>query len=615
MQYPVSNPKVIGVIENKKGEREKIDGEKLLDMIFPIEIRRYSLFKGESELNIFDNQDALNNLVNSFSSAKHYEKYVEVGIKLKKKAEAAVDKETKNNTKKQKEIEKLKADILSLKKDFKNYQGQIDVCENQIIKVDKEIKEAEKFVHNAESLETIKDRISKVQTQITHKESQMKENYTTFLFDDKWILANFENINKEFANKVDELQKSRRRLQKEFDNEEGRRKGKEELKEDILNGKVPLPFNIPSKTYMEEMIHDKLCKVCSRSFEEGSIAHKYMEKRLEEYIDSQKPKKEKQQKNKILFENNYTQMLFKMKATHEDTLSDVRDIKADIEELFQFNARRREEVESLKEQLEIEIKDREKIIGSSSVGEQKLISIVKNYTGWNRDINSFNKKLVELENEKKLIERKLQDKIKQKEVIDMESASSFLTATRKILRDIEIIFRETKEAKYDEFIQELERKSNSIFQEINLDDFTGTIKLIKKHIGGNPQIHIELHEKDSIYYNPNQSLVTSMHMAILFAISELASELKDESYPMLFDAPTSSFGETKTRDFLNLIYKTKKQRIILFKNYVGKDKSGKQTIRPDFDKVKRHKAFWIQRQRPFDKHDLSTINTNIISNI
>jgi DNA sulfur modification protein DndD len=45
-----------------------------------------------------------------------------------------------------------------------------------------------------------------------------------------------------------------------------------------------------------------------------------------------------------------------------------------------------------------------------------------------------------------------------------------------------------------------------------------------------------------------------MHISILFAISELASENREESYPMIFDAPTSSFGETKSAEFLNLIY-------------------------------------------------------------
>ena len=611
----ISNSRIIGIVENNTGEREMVDGEKLLDMIFPVEIRKYSLFKGESELNIFDNRDALSNLVNSFSSGKHYEKYVDIGSYLKKKAEAAVDRETKNNTKRQREMKSLKEEIQTIDRELKKIDDQITIKENQKIKTDQKIKEAEKYVDNADSLIKINSRISNIQQQITQEERRIKENFTTYLFDDLWILVNFESIHRDYADKIDLLQKNRRVLQQEYDIEKGNRKGREELTEEIISGKVPLPISVPSKTHMEEMIKEKFCKVCNRPAEEGSPAYNYMKQRLEKYLASQKSVKEKPEEKKVLFKNNYTQLLFNLSATHEDSLSQLRDIEHKIKNTFEFNTKRRNKINDLKEQLETEIKDRERIIGSSTAGEQDLINNFKNYTSWQRDISAINKSLSDLGQDKKSLKQKLDEKTQEKEDIDMESASSFLTKTRKILRDIEIIFRDVKETKYDEFILELERKSNSILQDINIDDFTGTIKFYKKIIGGKLSINIELREKEDIYYNPNQSLVTSMHMAILFAISELASELKNESYPMIFDAPTSSFGETKTKDFLNLIYKTKKQRIILFKNFVGKDKTGKQTINPDFDNVKRHRAFWIQRQRPFDKNDLSTINTEIISNI
>jgi DNA sulfur modification protein DndD len=36
---------------------------------------------------------------------------------------------------------------------------------------------------------------------------------------------------------------------------------------------------------------------------------------------------------------------------------------------------------------------------------------------------------------------------------------------------------------------------------------------------------------------------------------------------MIFDAPTSSFGENKTEQFLNLIYETGNQKILLIKGF------------------------------------------------
>ena len=69
------------------------------------------------------------------------------------------------------------------------------------------------------------------------------------------------------------------------------------------------------------------------------------------------------------------------------------------------------------------------------------------------------------------------------------------------------------------------------------------------------RVKIQLQEEDgSIFYSPNQSLLTSMHIAVLLAIAELTNEVKEERYPIIFDAPTSSFGESKMTEFLNLIY-------------------------------------------------------------
>ena len=148
-------------------------------------------------------------------------------------------------------------------------------------------------------------------------------------------------------------------------------------------------------------------------------------------------------------------------------------------------------------------------------------------------------------------------------------------------------------------------------QKINVDDFTGTIKINKRNVGSKTEISIDLYQNNRKFHKPNESLETSKNMSVLFAISELASDIKEENFPMMFDAPTSSFGETKTKDFLNLIYETGKQRIIMFYDFIGKKDDSTLFIKPEFNEVKRHKAFWIKRQRPFDKNILSTINTEV----
>ena len=168
--------------------------------------------------------------------------------------------------------------------------------------------------------------------------------------------------------------------------------------------------------------------------------------------------------------------------------------------------------------------------------------------------------------------------------------------------------------KFDEFIAKLQTKSNSFFGKINIESFTGTIVFTKRIKANKSYVEIELHEDGRTFYKPNQSLLTSMHISILFAISELASEIKEENFPMIFDAPTSSFGENKTAEFLNLIYETENQKILLIKDFLSTDKKTKAlSIKNEFEHVKRDKAFWIKLERPFDKNNLKTLNTQVIT--
>ena len=304
-----------------------------------------------------------------------------------------------------------------------------------------------------------------------------------------------------------------------------------------------------------------------------------------------------------------------MGVSHEDGLSKLREVRNTIKDLFEFNKKRKEELEDLNRNLEKELSEREIIIGTSTIGADKLTNVLKNYNSWQRDLITYNKDLNYNKEEFRRIEEELKCTRAEKDSIDTKTANTFLIKTREILRDIEKIFNDTKEKKFDEFIASLEDKSNKIFETINAESFTGTIVFNKKMWGGKVTVNIEIEEADGrVFYKPNQSLLTSMHISILFAISELATELREESYPMIFDAPTSSFGETKASQFLNMIFENANQKILLIKDFLATDPETKRLyIKEEFNKVNRHKAFWIALERPFDKKNLSTLNTQVIN--
>lgn len=603
-----------GIEENASGERTQVDGQTLLDRIFPFQIRKYSMFKGEADLNIFESENALANLINLFSDAKHYDKYSEKGAFLREKAEKAVEDSAKLDRKNEALYKKLESEINQLLREKEKYTVHLNSTDEEIRKIEGNLQDAERHVSNADALEVLNKRIKDLEDKISYLNSKIYENYTTSLFDDNWILVNYESLHNEFASKVSAHSKKRRELQSDFDKQKGIKEGEKKAKAELLNNAVPLPIGVPSRPHMEEMLNEEICKVCNREAKKGTEAYEFMMKRLKSYLESQVVEDDETEKDEPLFQFDYTNRLENLSISHEDNLKNLRLIRTQIKDLFEFNDDRKKDVEELREQLEKEKTERERILGNSSLAAEKLIDVLKNYNTWQRDLKNRNQDQVDYKTRLKNIDSELKLKKEEKDKIDTSSANSFLIKTRNILRDIETIFVDTKEKKFDEFIEKLQSKSNSFFKTINIDAFTGTIVFNKLSRSNRTIVDVELQEDGRTFYKPNQSLLTSMHISILFAISELASEIKEENFPMIFDAPTSSFGENKTAQFLNLIFETENQKILLIKDFLQTDKSTKAlSIKKEFENVRRNKAFWVKLERPFDPNNLKTINSQVIA--
>ena len=369
------------------------------------------------------------------------------------------------------------------------------------------------------------------------------------MFDEKWLLIHFEDIQNEFNSKISSFEKHRRKEEERFNIE----KGKAQLSKEILEQVTPLPIGVPTLAHMKEMLADKHCKVCDRKAEKGSDAFRYMEKRIREFEESQQPKKVKQKEK--LYSYNYLAKLWSMSDNSTKNVVKIRSINQEITDAFDFNTRLKSRLSDIEGKLEKEEREFQKIIAKSSA-EDDLISIYSKVKEWRKQESTIERSIDQTKNTITSLQLEIKNLKERKESIDSKDAKSFLVETRSILRDLETIFLEIREKKYNEFLSKIEQKANEIFSNINVDDFTGLIQLSKEIKGDSEKIKVDLLENGNIYDNPNQSLQTTKHMAVLFAISEIASDVSSYGsgeYPMIFDAPTSSFGMKKTMDFLNLV--------------------------------------------------------------
>ena len=93
----------------------------------------------------------------------------------------------------------------------------------------------------------------------------------------------------------------------------------------------------------------------------------------------------------------------------------------------------------------------------------------------------------------------------------------------------------------------------------------------------------------------------------------MSSEKDNTDFPLLFDAPTSSFTDAKESEFFNVISKLQKQVIIVTKSFLKESNGDVILDKAKIDEVN-GRIFRIEKKKPFDDKKLGTIQT-VISKI
>jgi DNA sulfur modification protein DndD len=602
-QINIENFRFIAYENKLDGSRIPIDGDKKLEIIFPAKIRRYSMFKGEAELNIFNNENALKELIDTFSEVKHYPPYINLSDKLYSWFQEAMDKTSRSNEKINREVNIIQAEIERRALERHKYDRLKKEAEQELEKASNSLSQIEKNSERCEMIKVLNDRIRKKTDEINSMKVCIDESYTTFLLDEKWILYDFQPYYESFCNKILEVRKSKNFEEKKHNKEIA----KKEVKLELLNEATPLPWFIPDESTLKELLKDELCKVCNRPAPKGSEAYSFMESKLKEYIDRTNQKNKTENDYELLFPNNYIENFQKLQIELSTNGINIENLKNEIAERLEFNRCRKEDLKRLEEELDKEIEEKNRIMAESTVHEDELLSMHSNIREWTLIISESSRSIEDYRRKIESIDAELNEKNETKNRKLAQVLPGYQMETNRILKDINSVFTNTKERLLSEFIDLLEEKSNQFISRINVDDFTGRIRLRRSK----DKISVLLINADETpIYKPHGSLEISMYMAVLFGISELAFETKEENYPMIFDAPTSSFDGAKVQDFYNLIYDLKKQCIIATKDFtIMKDDRTPCVDEDTIEKVKRDKTYWICRIRPFNKEDLSTIET------
>ena len=571
--YLVSNISYRGY-QTIGAERESVSGKLLINRCYDAFIQRFSMFKGESDLKVFDDKTALKVLVDKFSDVRKFDFLVDTANLFEDNSNKAYLKEMKSDEKVSKEANALEQNQESCEK-YQDIQKRLTQKENDAL--------------------NLRGKIGMV-------------DYNHSLLDRQWILCAFPKILKEFQNKCSSFSKEKRKQEKDFDKRQAAEKAKldtiKEIQGALINGATELPWYLPNQETMEDMLHDHICKVCGRPAEEGSDAYNFMMKKLEDYKRHVEAQAEKQLKEKViddavLFKYSFIEQLHtlsvSMSGENEAQVSSIaRQIKDRLELVETYKAKLKEIENKIQD-----IKDDKArlLIQVGNIPETMLESQFHDIKGLFEQKENAQVRLTELT--KELYDLKSQMKDMKSKMEELNPASSQVKLLRDVHHMLEEIAKAVTKAKDDNlanFLSDLEKRANVYVGNLSANDFHGEVRLIQT---AKDSTEIRLFSSNGTEIKkPSGSQKTVMYISVLFAISDFTQQKRDEAYPLIFDAATSSFGDSKEKDFYNIINNSNSRIFCSTKNTKRKQKiRNRNNIRIQIFCIKRKRQIWSNRHK------------------
>lgn len=596
---------------SEKEVREGDAAKRLFDIDFSASIRKYCLFKGEQELNIFNKEEAMSYLVETFSKIRDFDPYIDFTGKAQKWSQDATDNAMKADRKNSNEAERLRSLIKNESDFIRDRNDELKNSQKEAVNFTSLLDELEKNKESSQLLISTNNRIETLKEKIAKAYHGISENYTFRLLDEMWILMGFEPIAREYGDMVATLDKEQRRMEREYQREQGAKKMAGKMQEEINQGFVPLALNIPDENTMREMLHDEVCKVCGTPAPQGSAAYNTMKKHLDDYLASLKDTHDNEEEEEdTLFRREFIRELVNRYTVLHNGMNWLTRLPIIIKTEIEKNRNNHQTADDLQAKLEQEEEQKRKILAQTDgLTEEQLISAFNNISEWWKQKNNAENKSDYLKRQIDEHRKKLEKYQEEYSQISEESVAATYARTSIAMQRIAEAFLSAKVRNKREFLDQLESATNKYLERLNRGDFRGQAHIVEK---ADESAELMLIDTDGTrIYNPNTALKTTMYMSLLFAVAELTTIKHEDDYPLIFDAPTSSFTAAKESDFFGVIGEIKKQTIIVTKSFLNENVDGSSSIDTKRLKSIKGKKYRIEKKRPFDEKNLATIETRI----
>lgn len=612
--------KAYSVIGGKEKDYITVDDLLEKEGLFPVKIKEFCIHQGEESLDVFDSKSqVLSNIVDMYSEVKDLDPFKVLSDMIlengKRARQNTIDKKTINSS------------------SVKRLQNDIDELVSKEKKLDRELEEKRIFCNEAEKKieeykadrETIKlinkktEEISGIERLIEDKRSRLDEDYSIRLLDNLWILCGFEDFTQEYMNKMESFEERistirsehNRKVNEIYNQRKVLQDAKNKLKETI----DAMPGFMPEIESMREMLRVHKCKYCGTEAPEGSAPYEHIKHLLSEYERRLKESLEEihipdipplELGGNVKELANDSRVLSRMMA-NRNIESEIYKTLSEQEEIYESIKKAEASIERLNEEI-IRLtatsnsgKDLKKFIGK---GGQDAENLYVERTRAEDKIGNIKVLLKEVRDELK-VKRDKYDSIirtdKNRQFMDVYDMALCLSRSLDAL----------EEKTYGAFMRDISERANKYMDSINVDDFHGKVSMEKNYRTGKIDVLLRDNRGEEIT-NPNKSLYTTKNISMILALSDFnKSKRNNTEYPIILDAPTSSFDTSKEMSFYQSISNLDSQCLIITKSFIYKNEStGEMEI--DMEKLKDIDCpiYRIKKNSEgFDQKDLSTIDT------
>ena len=287
----------------------------------------------------------------------------------------------------------------------------------------------------------------------------------------------------------------------------------------------------------------------------------------------------------------------------------MSQISNDINDELSFVAMRREDLKKVVEEVQDAKEEKARLLIKVGVSEDVFEKTFADIKGLFDQREQATTRIVELEKEQEQLESRKKEL--ENQLDNLSPANSQVKVFKEVHHVFDLIAKAFQKARNDNFtafLLGLEEKANEKLQALSSSDFHGRVHI---HRTWNAEGHVVLSiqllsSNGTVIQKMSGSQETLMYISVLFAIRDFTQKKRDEVYPLIFDAATSSFGDEKEEDFYKVFSGIDNQCIIVTKDFIHHGELDMDAINGIDAKV-----YQIKKQDGYDQEDLATIRTNV----